>query len=407
MAFCYLHAADLHLDTPWKGLSIEDPALRKDLRDASLNALDALSAAAIRLRVSFVVLAGDVYDGTKYGLRAQLRLLQVCRDLDHHGIWVFIAHGNHDPVEEGWTAVRAWPKRTILFRAGEVDVVELVATDGTPVTVSGISYAERHTSEGLHARFPRPNGDGFHLAVLHAHVGEHPDHGRYSPCQLSDLTTSGHHAWALGHIHQRQVLSRRPFVAYPGNLQGRSFKGSEQGPKGALLVTVDQDHVTERFLDLAPIQFRSLEVDVSGARDIGEMLERLASAAAQSAPPTDAGRLVLFKARAVGVLDVAADLEEQDAEELLQSLRDVAPPGLRWMSLDLDVRSSRPLAALLGRNDLLGELARTAESVDIQELRKTILTQGPLSDARWADEDLADLVAIASERAAALLGEDG
>lgn len=401
MTFHYLHAADLHLDTPYHGLALTDAALRDRLMEASLQALDQLVDAAIREQVCFVVLAGDLYDGAERGLRAQVRMLRACQRLDDAGIWVFMAHGNHDPVEEGWTAVRQWPARTVLFPSDRVHTHELTARDGTRVTVSGISYPCRHVSEGLHARFPRPSGDGFHLAVLHAHVGTSTEHGRYSPCLLEDLVTSGHHAWALGHIHQRQTLSQHPFVAFPGNLQGRSFKPSEQGPKGALLVEVDGASVRPRFLELAPVRFQEVRVDASRCSDLGEVIDALQAAADAVVDPE---RTVVVRGHLVGATAAWNDLFNQDADELLQSLRDGCRTGVVWAALDLAIRPEIALDDLLARTDLLGELARTwADARQRSDELRRILVHPALRDVRWSDEDLGLLCDEAADLASSML----
>src|SRR5690554_2805323 len=201
--FRFLHAADLHLDTPFGGIARVSEALRGRLMDASLAALDGLVDAALAHSVDFVVLAGDLYDGADRGIRAQLRVLGAFEKLSAAKIPVFIVHGNHDPVLEGWSAIRAWPEGVHVFGVDEVEVHRLEIR-GQVVTVSGISYGRRDVTENLALRFERPAvsgmDDGFHVAVLHANVGSAADHAAYSPCVLEDLVGRGYDYWALGHI---------------------------------------------------------------------------------------------------------------------------------------------------------------------------------------------------------------
>ena len=79
--------------------------------------------------------------------------------------------------------------------------------------------------------------------------------------------------WALGHIHKREVLhAADPVIAFPGNVQGRNVR--ESGPKGCLLVTVDDaQNVTAEFRPLDVVRWGVCRVDAAGARD-GDDLAR-------------------------------------------------------------------------------------------------------------------------------------
>jgi exonuclease SbcD len=61
--FSFLHAADLHLGSPFVGLSSRDEHLARRFAAASREAFTDLVNTAIEKRVAFVVIAGDVYDG--------------------------------------------------------------------------------------------------------------------------------------------------------------------------------------------------------------------------------------------------------------------------------------------------------------------------------------------------------
>ena len=107
MRFCFVHAADLHLDTPFRGIGQVNARLGERLRDASLDAFDDLVQLTIDRRAEFLLLAGDVYDGADRGVRAQLRFLRGMKKLAFEGIPVFVVHGNHDPLD-GWSAIRCY-----------------------------------------------------------------------------------------------------------------------------------------------------------------------------------------------------------------------------------------------------------------------------------------------------------
>lgn len=58
----FVHAADLHIDSPLRGLDAYEGAPVERLRGASRTALENLVSLAIDENVEFMVLAGDVYD---------------------------------------------------------------------------------------------------------------------------------------------------------------------------------------------------------------------------------------------------------------------------------------------------------------------------------------------------------
>src|SRR5690242_8646941 len=144
--FRFIHAADLHLDTPFEGLARTSPEVAAALRDASLAAFDALVELTLREQAAFLVIAGDLYDGAERGVRAQLRFLRGLERLSAAGVHVLMVHGNHDPLG-GWSAIRAWPAGVHVFPSDAVEAVT-VERDGEPLaTVHGISYATRDPGE--------------------------------------------------------------------------------------------------------------------------------------------------------------------------------------------------------------------------------------------------------------------
>lgn len=347
MGFRFLHAADLHLDTPFVGIGKVSEELATALRDASLRAWDLLVDTAVTHSVDFVILAGDIYDGAERGLRAQIRFHNGLKRLDKEGIRVFIVHGNHDPVDEGWSAIQSWPGSTTVFASRSVSEVPFVASDGTPVSVYGISFSKRAESDNLVSRFPTPNAGAFAVAVLHANVGGDPAHDPYSPCTLADLTASGHHYWALGHIHTRQILHRAPHVVYPGNLQGRGFAVGERGAKGAMLVTVQDRVVETEFIALDQARFADIEIDVTDCADIAAAHVAVVEAGEAESSEAD-GRRLLTRATLTGTSELGAELHHPD---FIASLRD-ASPDVWWAEVRVRVRRPLDLDALRGGQDL-------------------------------------------------------
>lgn len=422
MRFCFIHAADLHLDTPFEGIGQVAPRVAEALRDASLDAFDSLVELALARNAAFVVLAGDVYDGAERGVRAQLRFKRGVERLSDAGIRSLIVHGNHDPVATGWSAIRGdWPPLVTVFDHETVGSVT-VEKGGEPVaTVHGISFSRRAEAENLALRFPQRSGPELHVGVLHCNLGGNPEHDTYAPCSVDDLMKPGYDYWALGHIHQRTVVREgNPWIVYPGNLQGRSPKPSEQGAKGALVVDVDGRTVGQpEFVPLDVVRFLQIEVDVAAAPDLSTLHALLLDEADRLQSTLD-GRSALIRAVLAGRGSVHDDLAHEGAsDELLEVLRDQSDdssPFPFWESIRDETLSELDLDSIRRRGDFSSELLRLAEELsrDGEALNAFLETHlhdlpagtlerlgiplpDPTLDGAWADATAAALELLAGE----------
>jgi exonuclease SbcD len=404
--FRFLHSADLHLDTPFLSVGAQLPdAFAAVLREASLRAFDALVQHAIDLEVAFVLLAGDIYDGAERGVRAQRRFLTGLERLDAAGIRTFVVHGNHDPIGEGWKAIDRWPPLVHVFAAADPSgaAAEAVSFEvaGEAVTVHGVSYAERHTTENLSRRFPTTAGPGFQVGLLHANIGggagEATGHQPYSPASITDLTRAGVDYWALGHVHTRQVLrTAAPWIVYPGNLQGRSTKTSELGAKGAVVVTVDAGRVQQpEFVPLDVVRFLKVEVDIGTLASVQALLDSL-EFLANTSQHDQRSLLVRATIRGTGPLhhELTDPLRRAEVLRALQIVPTVEPfvwfDHLEWRTrapIDLDERrrGNDFVAALLAVADDPEALRRLAPEIP-HELRRLLGPDTPTPDTPTPDD---------------------
>lgn len=367
--FTFVHAADLHLDTPFEGLGRLAPAAAAVLRDSSIAAWDALVSLCLDQRADMLLLAGDIYDGEERGIRAQVRFLRGLQRLSEGGVRVFIAHGNHDPHGGRWTAIRDWPPGVTVFGHASVESVVVQDSSGRDVAVvHGISHASRTVGDNLAVRFHRGAESCPHLGVLHCNVDGNLDHPAYAPCTRADLLNAGMDYWALGHIHRYQVLAEnRPWIVYAGGLQGRSHKPAESGVKGAALGTIEHGTIGGvRFVPLPHVRFADLRVDIARIADVGRLVERLhdeAQAAEEQAPCAG----LVLRATLVGRGALHADFASGEAAaDLLRTLREEAETHrlFTWWS-EVAVRTQPDIdrTAVRRRRDFSAELMASVDRV--------------------------------------------
>ena len=399
----FVHAADLHLDSPFTGLGALRDGLDERLRDASLEAWDALVDCCIDEDAEFLVIAGDLFDradGTPRG-RAQVR--RGIERLHAYGIRVLVAHGNHDPLS-GRSPLAGLDGVTVFPR--DRHAAETLELPAGPVTVHGASFSKREVTDNLALLFERGDAPGLHVGVLHCSIGEREGHGHYAPCKVDDLVAARMDYWALGHIHAHSEEHADPPIVYAGTLQGRSPKPGERGPHGAVVVEFEGDAVLGHHrVDLDRVRFEAVEVPIDGLADENDLVRALRRAADAAVDAAD-GRLVLLRATLTGRGSLHALLVGPDyLEQLRRALDDEGRDDVVWERVrstagpDLDGRADAGFPA---------EIAAAADELDVAELLAQ-LTRG-FSDAALAglgDEDPAGRLAAARDLALGLALEQG
>jgi DNA repair protein SbcD/Mre11 len=228
----FIHCADVHLDTPLQGLAEYPGAPTKEIRNATRRAFEKVLDAAISETVDFLIIAGDLYDTGLKSFESALFFNKQMARLADVGIDVYLIYGNHDAASKLIKQLRP-PKNVHVFRSTEPH--SFVNKD-LRLAIHGQSFSTPEITEDLAVNYPPPVPDFFNIGVLHTNLGGISDHANYAPCSLHTLKSKGYQYWALGHVHNRQILCADPYIVYPGNIQGRH--GKEQGEKSCELVTV-------------------------------------------------------------------------------------------------------------------------------------------------------------------------
>ncbi|EOB3788658.1 exonuclease SbcCD subunit D [Listeria monocytogenes] len=246
----FLHMADLHLDSPFIGLSTLPQPLFSAIQESTFQSLERITTVAIKEAVDFVLIAGDIYDSEDQSVRAQARFAKEMKRLEAANIPVFMIHGNHDFIEKHKEKL-ALPSNVHVF-SEQVEVMSYKTVTGVSVNIYGFSYNERHIRSSRVGEYKIQGDADFHIALLHgSEVSSSEEHDVYAPFRVQEISRKGFDYWALGHIHKRQLLAESPSIYYPGNIQGRNRK--ESGEKGASIITLSEASTTIDFIGTSPI----------------------------------------------------------------------------------------------------------------------------------------------------------
>lgn len=307
-SFRFLHAADVHLDSPLHGLARYDGIPLEEVRGATRAAFDNLIDLALREHVDFLVIAGDLYDGEWKHMGTGLYFAHAMGRLDREGIPVFLLAGNHDAASV-ITRQIPWPANVRLFSSRQPQTHLL---EDLGVAVHGQSFAMPAVTENLVAKYPDGIPHAFNVGVLHTALSGALGHAPYAPCDVPDLRAKGYDYWALGHVHAQQIVSTEPHIVYPGNLQGRNIR--ETGPKGAVLVEVADRQVTSVIpVELDVLRWSRMEVDCTDARM--DVVNDLIRSALRSALPSEgSGRPLIVRVALHGSSEIAGTLKDRAAE---------------------------------------------------------------------------------------------
>jgi len=311
----FVHAADLHLDSPFDGKFKDATDIATELRKATFRAFESIIGLCVDEQVDALLIAGDVYDGAARSLGAQLRFRDGLQRLADAGIRAFVCHGNHDPLD-GWGAKITFPPNVVRF-GKQVSSEPMDPEDPLSPMIYGISYPTRDVRDNLVSRFPAPENGRYCIGLLHANVGANTEHELYAPCSIKDLVDTGYDYWALGHVHTRAVLSEAaPVIAYPGNPQGRHI--NEMGPRGAYLVEVDEQGGTKiEFHALDETRWERINISIEDFVDEQALLDAVDQQVEATLAATD-GRSLIYRLNFHGRGPVHAALARSDFIEDLR-----------------------------------------------------------------------------------------
>lgn len=266
----FIHTADIHLDSPLSGLAAYKDAPAELLRTVTRDAFTRLVDEAIENAVDFMVIAGDLYDGSWKDYNTGHFFCREMGRLNKAGIAVYLLLGNHDADSE-MTKKLTLPPNVHQFETRKAHTF-LIAD--LKVALHGRSYKDAATVDNLAVGYPVPVAGWLNIGVLHTALEGYAAHASYAPCSLAELSARGYDYWALGHVHEYAILQKNPWVVFPGNLQGRHIR--ETGARGAILVTADEAGIqsVERLL-VDALRWHVVAVDAREASTLQEVVRQV------------------------------------------------------------------------------------------------------------------------------------
>jgi DNA repair protein SbcD/Mre11 len=371
LRFRFIHAADLHLGSPFRGLATRDAAVAQRFAEATRTAFTNLVDKAIEERVDFLVIAGDVYDGEWRDNAIGLFFNRQVARLDRAGIPVFLLKGNHD-ADSVVTKAVTLPASVQQFDTRRPSSLRL---DTLKVALHGQGFTDRAATDNLALGYPAPEPGWFNIGVLHTSLTGRPPHDNYAPCSVQDLVSRGYDYWALGHVHEFEIVARDPAIVFPGNLQGRSVR--ETGAKGAVLVTVVDNQVSgiERLI-VDEARWHEVAIDLAGLEtqhDLWRMVETTL------APMVDAaeGRAIAARVRLTGASPLVPWLlaNRVNAIDEIQAAGHRASAELWLEKVEFRLQPETTALSAPGALDIAALVAEAAGEPELAALAEQLLAE--------------------------------
>lgn len=362
----FFHVADLHLDSPFKGITSMPNHQLKTLRDSTFEAFQKLIQKAVDEKPDFILIVGDIYDGEDRSLRAQHRFQQGMEVLEQHQIPVFLCYGNHDHLGGQWTRFRLPSNVHVFDKKPEKAYIRIGHHD---VYISGFSYKERHVKEAMIASYEEATGeaDTFHIGMLHGSLAGDISHDVYAPFTKDELINKKFDYWALGHIHKRQILNVDPPIVYPGNIQSRHR--NEKGPKGFYDVELEKGDAKLTFIPTSSITYDQVSCSCKDIIHANEWFEAIEEAIEQ------------FRSQhGAGVIEVNLTEVDENTFAMLDGT-----PMDEWLSM---VRETQEM-----KSPMIWVQTITIETSEIIEMESSGLTENVISVmGNWDTQEWKEVV---------------
>lgn len=377
----FIHAADIHLDSPLKGLANRHNLPTDKILAATRDALVNLVTLAIDQKVDFVLLAGDIYDGDPEDLKANFHFNQQMGRLNQKNIKVVMITGNHD-AKSKISKPLSPPKNLTILSAHQPESCEITKEGEVIAIIHGQGFLNQAEPRNLASTYPAPVAGKLNIGILHTSLDGREGHANYAPTTPNELINKGYSYWALGHVHTREVVHEKPYIIFPGNIQGRHIR--ETGAKGCYLVTFNDNREAQlEFIPLDVFRWEAITVNLDGIEEESEFEGKLAETVESKKLPFNEiphGIRIILKGNTS--LHSWLICSQNRISENIQGIFDGISAGTLFLE-QIKVETSNESTAI--QNEALGEDALSILKQEIEKLKKnpkdleTLLKETPLA----------------------------
>ncbi len=253
----FVHIADVHFDTPLIALRNNRELIKKRRQEHKQVFKDVIKLIKEQ-KIELFFISGDLFE-QKYVDKSTIEFiisnLKLIPDTK-----IFIAPGNHDPYIKNSPYIEyEWPENVKIFR-GAVEKVSVEDVD-----IYGFGFEDFELIDDLLSDFKVEDDGKVNVLVTH---GTLDGSSKYNDISSKDLEQFDY--VALGHIHLPKLDNN---VVYPGNLVQYGF--DRDAGHGFILGNIENGKVTYEFIEPECKCFKTVEIDVTNARIVSDVLEML------------------------------------------------------------------------------------------------------------------------------------
>ena len=362
----FIHAADIHLDSPLKGLANRHNLPTDKILAATRDALVNLVTLAIDEKVDFVLLAGDIYDGDPEDLKANFHFNQQIGRLNQKNIKVVMITGNHD-AKSKISKPLSPPKNLTILSAHQPESWEITKEGEVIAIIHGQGFLNQAEPRNLASTYPAPIAGKLNIGILHTSLDGREGHANYAPTTTNELVNKGYSYWALGHVHTREVVHEKPYIIFPGNIQGRHIR--ETGAKGCYLVTFNDNREAQlEFKPLDVFRWEAISVNLDGIEEESDFEGKLAETVESQKLPFNEiphGIRIILKGKTS--LHSWLICSQNRISENIQGIFDGISAGNLFLE-QIKVETSNQSTSI--QNEALGEDALSILKQEIEKLKK-------------------------------------
>ena len=362
----FIHAADIHLDSPLKGLANRHNLPTAKILAATRDALVNLVTLAIDQKVDFVLLAGDIYDGDPEDLKANFHFNQQMGRLNQKNIKVVMITGNHD-AKSKISKPLSPPKNLTILSAHQPESCEITKEGEVIAIIHGQGFLNQAEPRNLASTYPAPVAGKLNIGILHTSLDGREGHANYAPTTPNELINKGYSYWALGHVHTREVVHEKPYIIFPGNIQGRHIR--ETGAKGCYLVTFNDNREAQlEFKPLDVFRWEAITVNLDGIEEESDFEGKLAETVeSKKLPFNEIPHGIRITLTGKTNLHSWLICSQNRISENIQGIFDGISAGTLFLE-QIKVETSNEITAI--QNDALGEDALSILKQEIEKLKK-------------------------------------